>query len=78
MILTALPKITENPKWSEKHARDGKAIKRRVEKLGKLNDRRLKARGEADRWALIEISYEYAAIGCPRLANEVVAESENL
>jgi hypothetical protein len=54
------------------------SINRRVEKLGKLNDRRLKARSTRDRQALLEVAADYVDIGCPRLANEIMAEAEGL
>ena len=54
------------------------AIYRRVEMLGRLNDRHKQALGAGDRQALVELAGEYAEIGCPRLANEIVAEADGL
>ena len=66
-----------NPKWTEKKdkARD---ITRRVEMLGSLDDRRNEYLGAGDRGALIELAGEYVLIGCPRRANEIILECDNL
>jgi hypothetical protein len=71
------PRITANPKWSEKPG-NARAISERVEMLGKLNDRLNKARGAGDRAALLEIAGEYVDIGCPRLGNAIIVESDGL
>jgi hypothetical protein len=77
VIVFSKPKILDNPKWTEK-PRAAASINRRVEALGKLNDRLNKARGAGDRGALLEVAAEYAEIGCPRLANEIIVESDGL
>ncbi len=54
----------------------------RIEGLGKLNDRRLRALAEANKPALLELAADYAALGnhggCPRMALEITAEAESL
>jgi hypothetical protein len=75
VITTEKPKILNTIGLASKKY---PAINKRIEVLGKLNDRRLKARGAGDRWALIEVSYGYAEIGCPRMASEILTEAEGL
>jgi uncharacterized protein involved in propanediol utilization len=77
VIVFSKPKILDNPKWTEK-PRAAAAINRRVEMLGKLNDRLNRARGAGDRAAMLEIASEYAALKCPRFANEIIVESDGL
>jgi len=58
------------------------AERKRIDALGKLNDRRLRALAEANKPALLELAAEYAAFGrhggCPRMAQEIIAEAEAL
>ncbi len=58
------------------------AERKRIETLGKMNDRRLRALAEANKPALMELAAEYAALGrhggCPRMAREILAEAETL
>jgi hypothetical protein len=77
VITFSKPKILDNPKWTEKPG-NAKAINRRVEILGKLNDRLNEARGAGDRAAMLEIASEYAALKCPRMANEIIVEADGL
>lgn len=51
-------------------------IKRAIAMLGDMNDRYNEASGARDKKALRKIANEYAAIGCPRLANEIRAEAK--
>ena len=59
-----------------------RAIMRRIERLGRLNDRRVAALAAGNKQALIDIAWEYVSLGrhggCPRMANEVFAEADGL
>ncbi len=55
---------------------------RRIELLGQMWERRVAALGARDKPALIELAWEYMALGdhggCPRKAGEIFAEAESL
>lgn len=53
-------------------------ILRRVELLGKLNDRHKRATAERDKAGLIELAGEYSALGMVRTANAIRLQAENL
>lgn len=51
-----------------------RGIMRRIERLGKLNDRRLKLEGTRDTAGLLELALEYESLGrygCPRMAEGI-------
>ena len=55
---------------------------RRIETIGKLDDRHRRALAVGDRAALIELAGEYMTLGkhggCPHLANVILEEAEGL
>ena len=75
------PRITDNPKWTEKPGNRA-GINKRVEMLGKLDDRYKLARGAGDREALRKLADEYEKLGnhggCPNKASQILMEVEGL
>lgn len=55
---------------------------RRIETIGKMDDRHKRALVAGNKQALIELAWEYMALGnhggCPGKAGEIFAEAENL
>lgn len=66
-----------NTKYTPNKAKKASEAKR-IEMLGSMNDRRLRARGAGDKQALLELAAEYALIKCPNMANQITIEAENL
>jgi hypothetical protein len=77
----AKPRIVDNPKWTEKPG-NTRAINKRVEELGALDDRRKFALANRDKAALLELAAEYLMLGrhggCPTMANIITQEAEGL
>jgi hypothetical protein len=79
---------TPNARIFERMANAGKPSKKTkanrnkerkmIDTLVSLDKRRKAALGAGDSQALMEIAGEYAALGCPRLANEIIAEATYL
>lgn len=49
---------------------------RRIETLGQMWDRRKAANGARDKAALMVLASEYASLGCPNTAQQVMSEAE--
>ncbi len=55
-----------------------KGVARRIEELGKLNDRRLACRSARDKYGLLELAACYAEKDMPLMAAEITKEAESL
>lgn len=77
----SLPGILSAPQINTKY-KPNKAKKAgenaRIEMLGLLNDRHLRALASGDREALLELAGEYVFIGCPNMGSQITAEAMNL
>lgn len=58
------------------------AIAKRIERLGKMEDRRTRALATGNKEALLELAAEYLTLGrhggCPTMANIISREAEGL
>jgi hypothetical protein len=75
------PAILSAPHISQKYKPNPKkkaGEAQRIEMLGKLNDRYKDAKGARNKAALIELAADYALIGCPDRASQIMSEAEGL
>lgn len=77
IAVTEKPKILERLEGTtNKKKRAGEG--RRIEMLGTMDDRRKQALGLGNKAALMVLASEYAALGCPNTATQIMAEAMNL
>lgn len=79
VVIITKPTVTETIRLPRKLKPDEA---RRVERLGKLNDRRKQASAAGDARTLLKIAEKYEKLGkhggCPRMANALRIEAEHI
>jgi hypothetical protein len=79
VITFSKPRIVNNPKWIDKPSKT-QAINRRVELLGKMDDRHRELLARRDKQGLVDLAGEYMTLGhgCPNTMTQILIESEGL
>ena len=77
VIVFSKPRIVNNPKWTETPSK-AKAINKRVEMLGDMDDRYKALRGAGDVVGLKKLADEYEKLKCPNTADQIRYEAERL